>query len=244
MRRFYLVVIGVLIIVSITLIVDESLGWLYPADVTPSPGLIAYNSDQLQGRNVYIKQGCVYCHTQQVRPLAIDAPYLYGTRPSLPNDYAYQTPHLMGTERQGPDLTNIGRKYPGEEGKIKLTQLIRNPRLILPAALMPSFDYLSEEQINQLVSYLQFNGSWKEAYDGPITEWTYNYLRDAPNLTEQAIASIDRATQNHISIPIIVTMTLVMICVFYAIWWSWRRGHFYDLEEPAIRMIHHDEGNN
>ena len=64
---------------------------------------------EAQGRDVYVANGCSYCHTQQVRPLAEDK--VFG-RPSAAGDFKYQTPELLGSERTGPDLTNIGVRQP------------------------------------------------------------------------------------------------------------------------------------
>jgi cytochrome c oxidase cbb3-type subunit 2 len=91
---------------------------------------------QAEGRGVYVANGCSYCHTQQVRPLAQDK--VFG-RPSTAGDFAYQTPELLGSERTGPDLTNIGVRQPSA-----VWQYIHlyNPRAVVPESIMPSFDWL------------------------------------------------------------------------------------------------------
>lgn len=93
---------------------------------------------QAEGRNVYVANGCSYCHTQQVRPLAQDK--VFG-RPSMAGDFAYQTPELLGSERTGPDLTNIGVRQPSA-----VWQYIHlyNPRAVVPESIMPAFDWLFE----------------------------------------------------------------------------------------------------
>ena len=91
---------------------------------------------QARGRAVYVANGCSYCHTQQVRPLPQDK--IWG-RPSAPGDFAYQTPELLGSERTGPDLTNIGVRQSSE-----LWQYIHlyNPRAVVPESVMPAFDWM------------------------------------------------------------------------------------------------------
>src|SRR4051812_17033526 len=68
--------------------------------IAPGPGVKPLTALQTEGRDVYVANGCSYCHTQQVRPLPQDE--VYG-RPSAPGDFAYQTPELLGSERTGPD---------------------------------------------------------------------------------------------------------------------------------------------
>lgn len=93
---------------------------------------------QAEGRDVYVANGCSYCHTQQVRPLAQDK--VFG-RPSMAGDFKYQTPELLGSERTGPDLTNIGVRQPSA-----VWQYIHlyNPRAVVPESIMPAFDWLFE----------------------------------------------------------------------------------------------------
>jgi cytochrome c oxidase cbb3-type subunit 2 len=106
---------------------------------TPAgPGVEPLTELQAEGRNVYVANGCSYCHTQQVRPL--DQDKVFG-RPSAPGDFAYATPELLGSERTGPDLTNIGVRQPNA-----VWQFIHlyNPRAVVPESIMPAFDWLFE----------------------------------------------------------------------------------------------------
>jgi cytochrome c oxidase cbb3-type subunit 2 len=102
----------------------------------PGPGVKPLTEIEAEGRNVYVANGCSYCHTQQVRPL--DQDKVFG-RPSAPGDFAYQTPELLGSERTGPDLTNIGARQPSD-----VWQYIHlyNPRAVVPESIMPSFAWL------------------------------------------------------------------------------------------------------
>jgi cytochrome c oxidase cbb3-type subunit 2 len=104
----------------------------------PGPGVEPLTPPQAQGRDVYVANGCGYCHTQQVRPLPGDK--VFG-RPSTAGDYAYQTPELLGSERTGPDLINVGARQPSEVWQyIHLYQ----PRAVVPESIMPSFPWLFE----------------------------------------------------------------------------------------------------
>ncbi|GAC1413481.1 MAG: cbb3-type cytochrome c oxidase subunit II [Candidatus Velthaea sp.] len=108
--------------------------------VKPTPGLAQLTAAQAHGRDLYVGEGCAYCHTQYVRPLAQDK--VWG-RPSAPGDYAYATPELFGTERNGPDLTNVGMRQPSDVwNEIHLYQ----PRALTAGSIMPSYRYLFAEK--------------------------------------------------------------------------------------------------
>ncbi|MDT0634089.1 cbb3-type cytochrome c oxidase subunit II [Spectribacter hydrogenooxidans] len=101
-----------------------------------------YSPAAERGREVYISMGCQYCHSQQPRDpgLAPDGQRGWG-RPSVPPDYAYDQPHLLGTMRTGPDLLNIGARQPSVDWH--LTHLY-NPRALIPDSTMPAFRFLFE----------------------------------------------------------------------------------------------------
>ena len=102
----------------------------------PGPGVTPLSEAAARGRDVYVGEGCSYCHTQQVRPLAQDR--VWG-RPSTRGDYAFSTPQLLGTERTGPDLSNIGARQPSA-----VWQLIHlyQPRSVVHASIMPAYPWL------------------------------------------------------------------------------------------------------
>ena len=85
---------------------------------------------------MYVANGCSYCHTQQVRPL--DQDKVFG-RPSAPGDFAYPTPELLGSERTGPDFTNIGER---QSSAVWQYIHLYNPRAVVPESIMPAFDWL------------------------------------------------------------------------------------------------------
>jgi cytochrome c oxidase cbb3-type subunit 2 len=102
----------------------------------PGPGVEPLTALQARGRDVYVANGCSYCHTQQVRPLPQDKSF---GRPSAPGDFAYQTPELLGSQRTGPDLSNVGVRQPSS-----VWQYIHlyNPRAVVPESIMPAFDWM------------------------------------------------------------------------------------------------------
>ncbi|MFF5380847.1 cytochrome c [Pedobacter suwonensis] len=99
------------------------------------------------GRQLYISNGCVGCHSQQVRDVEIDR--VWGSRPGIAADYALSrrtsvwqnAGTLMGTERTGPDLTNIGVRQPSAEWHFAH---LFNPRIVVPQSIMAPYPWLFE----------------------------------------------------------------------------------------------------
>jgi cytochrome c oxidase cbb3-type subunit 2 len=124
----------------------------------PSPLAHPYTAIELQGRGIYLREGCHYCHTQQVRaPEAnrsmVHQPGDIGPE-SVPGDYYYQSPVFWGTERQGPDLAHVAsRKGIGDNPDWQMAHF-KNPRALSPGSLMPSFDYLSDSDLQALTAYM------------------------------------------------------------------------------------------
>lgn len=112
-------------------------------NVPPPEGLKPYTSEQLRGRQVYMSNGCIACHTQQPSSTGagvVDSSRGWG-RPSVAGDYYYDQPVLLGTMRTGPDLFNIGARQPSADWQ--LGHLFQ-PRAYVPGSIMPSFPFLFE----------------------------------------------------------------------------------------------------
>lgn len=116
--------------------------------VSPEPTNIShpYTPQEEKGRVLYKTMGCFYCHSQFVRP----QDWAIG-RISEKGDYYYDSPHLLGTERTGPDLAQIGGMRPTEWHTVH----DKDPRNTSPRSIMPRFEFLSEDELNSLVSYIQ-----------------------------------------------------------------------------------------
>ncbi len=108
------------------------------------------NVDPARGRRIYVREGCFYCHTQFTRLQDRG----YGPLVKA-GDYVWETPHQLGTARTGPDLTNEGGKFPSQWQRAHLI----NPRALKPGSIMPSFSYLSDRDMNDLVAYIQTLGN-------------------------------------------------------------------------------------
>lgn len=114
-------------------------------DQVPAPGLARYTPQQLAGRQQYLNQGCVYCHSQQPRAAGqtlADMAKGWGRAPTAA-DFAFDRPHQLGTMRTGPDLLNVGARLPSRDWH--LTHLYQ-PRSIFDWSIMPAFPYLFERK--------------------------------------------------------------------------------------------------
>lgn len=136
MNKLVLIAGGSTLVYAVLALVMGVLPGIALSEMPPGPGVEPLTALQAKGRAIYVANGCSYCHTQQVRPLAQDR--IFG-RPSAPGDFAYQTPELLGSERTGPDLTNIGVRQSSE-----VWQYIHlyNPRAVVPESVMPAFDWM------------------------------------------------------------------------------------------------------
>lgn len=108
----------------------------------PAPGLKPYTAIQLEGRDIYIREGCHVCHTQMVRPLRAEVER-YGPY-SQAGEFVYDHPFLWGSKRTGPDLHRVGGRYSDEWHKAHLW----NPRDVVPESNMPAFTWLFENEID------------------------------------------------------------------------------------------------
>lgn len=139
----------------------------------PLPGDTLLTAQQMRGKKVYIANGCVACHTQQVRNVDMDA--VFGSRPSVAADYALisrtdfwrNTATLMGTERTGPDLTDVGNRQGSLEWN--LTHLY-NPRILVESSVMPSFPFMFEKKTSPSDSDVVVNvpAEFLNGYQGKI----------------------------------------------------------------------------
>ncbi|HEY0743518.1 MAG TPA: cbb3-type cytochrome c oxidase subunit II [Chryseosolibacter sp.] len=120
------------------------------ANNAPLPTAPLLEGEALKGKEIFIANGCVACHSQQVRNVEMDN--AWGERPSIAADYAgskrmswwMNSATLMGTERTGPDLTNVGNRLPSDEWHL---MHLFNPRIVVEESIMPSYPWLFEIKI-------------------------------------------------------------------------------------------------
>jgi cytochrome c oxidase cbb3-type subunit 2 len=102
----------------------------------PVAGLKPLPALALEGRDIYIREGCNVCHTQMVRPLRAETER-YGHY-SVAGEFVYDHPFLWGSKRTGPDLARVGGRYSDDWHRAHLM----NPRDVVPESNMPSFPWL------------------------------------------------------------------------------------------------------
>ena len=111
------------------------------------PNAEPLSADAVKGKGLYIANGCIGCHTQQVRNVDMDK--VWGLRPSIAADYAgihrqdfwRNTATLMGSERTGPDLTNVGNRQSSKDWNLVH---LYNPRIVVAQSVMPAYPWLFE----------------------------------------------------------------------------------------------------
>ncbi len=108
----------------------------------PIEGLEPLGALELEGRDIYIREGCVGCHSQMVRPLRAETER-YGHY-SVAGEYVYDHPFLWGSKRTGPDLARVGGRYSDAWHHEHLI----NPRNLVPASNMPGFPWLETAKLD------------------------------------------------------------------------------------------------
>ncbi|MEI6891066.1 MAG: cbb3-type cytochrome c oxidase subunit II [Pontiella sp.] len=166
--------IGAICTTIVPPLVDQSL-WRSEVEIHE------YTEQEERGIATYLSEGCVYCHTQQIRGLASDR-RRYGWRlveaPSSESwEYVNDKKHFLGTKRTGPDLARVGGKYSSEWHWAHFKDP-RNMGEKFPgrktgnyekASIMPSYTYLSDDEIKDLTAYIQTlgrNKNWRVDKDG------------------------------------------------------------------------------
>jgi len=125
-----------------------------PGETLTDPGGSGLKGRPYHGFQLYLAEGCTYCHTQYVRPQDIKTGWAPGAKRAdvaQPGDYQHYPFTLLGTQRNGPDLTVIGRRIPDMSYQIKHLQ---DPRQFKPASIMPNYDYLSQSDLRDIAAYL------------------------------------------------------------------------------------------
>lgn len=135
---------GILIIIVISFGgLAEIVPLFFLKDTTePVEGLKPYSALELEGRDVYIREGCNTCHSQMIRPFRAETER-YGHY-SVAGEHVWEHPFLWGSKRTGPDLARVGGRYSDEWHRVHLI----NPRDVVPESNMPAFPWLETKTIN------------------------------------------------------------------------------------------------
>ena len=138
-----------LIVLSILVISFAGLVQIIPlfyqhSTTEPTEGVLPYEPLQLVGRDIYIREGCVGCHSQQIRMLSSEV-QRYGPY-SLAGESVYDRPFLWGSKRTGPDLARVGGRYSDEWHRVHL----RDPRAVVKESNMPAYPWLQNNPVDNV----------------------------------------------------------------------------------------------
>lgn len=119
----------------------------------PVKGLKPYTALQMEGRDIYIREGCVGCHSQMIRPFRAETER-YGHY-SVAGESVWERPFLWGSKRTGPDLARVGGRYSDEWHRVHLD----NPRNVVPESNMPGYPWLQTNVLTgeDIVKKLEVN---------------------------------------------------------------------------------------
>lgn len=136
--------LGVLVAITVSI---GGLAEIIPLMMDPqateaAPGVEPYAPLALEGRDIYVREGCYLCHSQMIRPFRAETER-YGPY-SLAGETVYDHPFQFGSKRTGPDLARVGRRYTDEWHRLHLL----NPRDLVPESNMPGFPWLDETEID------------------------------------------------------------------------------------------------
>ena len=139
--------IGLMIVLVVVAIsfggLAEIVPLMYQKDMTePVSGLKPLTAMQIEGRDIYIREGCNVCHSQMIRPFRSETER-YGHY-SVAGEHIYEHPFLWGSKRTGPDLARVGQRYSDEWHRAHMF----NPRDVVPESNMPAFPWLFEQTLS------------------------------------------------------------------------------------------------
>jgi cbb3-type cytochrome c oxidase subunit II len=117
----------------------------------PSAAWRPWTAQEAAGHDLYVRNGCSYCHSQFIRVTDQD---LGAHRIAERGDYVGYQPAILGTERTGPDLSQAGGEHPDDWHRAHFA----NPRYTRPVSLMPAWEFLGEDEIRKLTAYVQSMG--------------------------------------------------------------------------------------
>ena len=137
-KNIGLMVLLVLLVISVGGLVEIVPLFFLKSTTEPVEGLQPYTALQLEGRDVYIREGCYLCHSQMIRPFRAETER-YGHY-SVAGEFVYDHPFQWGSKRTGPDLARVGGRYSDEWHRVHLI----NPRDVVPESIMPGYPWLEK----------------------------------------------------------------------------------------------------
>lgn len=141
-----LLALFVILVISVGGLV-EIVPLFFMKDTTePVKDLKPYTALQLEGRDVYIREGCYVCHSQMIRPFRAETER-YGHY-SVAGEFVYDHPFQWGSKRTGPDLARVGGRYSDDWHRVHMI----NPRDVVPESNMPGFPWLETDKVDETMT--------------------------------------------------------------------------------------------
>ena len=137
-----LMIILVIVVISIGGLVQIVPLFFQDSLTQPIAGLKPYSALRLEGRDIYVREGCYVCHSQMIRPFRAETER-YGHY-SVAGEFVYDRPFQWGSKRTGPDLHRVGGRYSDEWHRVHMI----NPRDVVPESIMPGYPWLDENALD------------------------------------------------------------------------------------------------
>ena len=168
--------VGLLILLTVLVIAVGGLVEIVPlffqkSTTVPVEGLKPYTALQIEGRDIYVREGCYLCHSQMIRPFRAETER-YGHY-SVAGEFVYDHPFQWGSKRTGPDLARVGGRYSDEWHRAHLM----NPRDVVPESIMPGFPWLAKNKLDP--SLIQRKMRVFNMF-GPGTPYSEEDIKNAP----------------------------------------------------------------
>ena len=140
-KNIGLMIILIVVVISIGGLVQIVPLFFMHSTTEPVQNLKPYSPIALEGRDIYIREGCYVCHSQMIRPFRAETER-YGHY-SLAGEFVYDNPFQWGSKRTGPDLHRVGGRYSDEWHRVHMI----NPRDVVPESIMPGYPWLEETEL-------------------------------------------------------------------------------------------------
>jgi cytochrome c oxidase cbb3-type subunit 2 len=168
--------VGLLILFTVLVVAVGGLVEIVPlffqkSTTQPVEGLKPYTALQLEGRDIYVREGCYLCHSQMIRPFRAETER-YGHY-SVAGEFVYDHPFQWGSKRTGPDLARVGGRYSDDWHRAHLI----NPRDVVPESIMPGYPWLAKNKLDP--SLIQRKMRVMNLF-GPGTPYSEEDIKNAP----------------------------------------------------------------
>jgi cytochrome c oxidase cbb3-type subunit 2 len=136
-----LLIVLTILVVAVGGLVEIVPLYFQKSTTQPVAGLKPYEPLRLEGRDIYVREGCYNCHSQMVRPFRAETER-YGHY-SVAGEFVYDHPFQWGSKRTGPDLARVGGRYSDDWHRIHFN----NPRDVVPESIMPAYPWLASAKL-------------------------------------------------------------------------------------------------